>query len=202
MPDTFFSGDFSGTSVQPFPMSPTELVNCMVDAVQSATDDKGDIVSKPKAVKALLPLIGTYTVADAAMVLPLFHGALAVWPALTDEGDECPRFNTLCHVSWLLEEFACLAEASGPLCITGRLYLLEQAAADDAWALPHPVDALRRTRNDTMTQSSGRFSRETFGGLETKSGVPSWLHRAQPKDGDVDYDELRNLFGTPRPQSN
>lgn len=203
MPDTFYSGDapqqnasFAGLN---FPMSPTELVDRMVNAVQSTVNEKGDIISKPAAVKALQPLIGHYTVADAAMALALLHGALAVWPTTTDDDDDCPRFNTLCHVSWLLETFVCFAEASGPLCVTGRLYLLERAAADDAWALPNPEKAMWLVRHDTRKLCRGRFARQTFGGFEKSSGAPSWLCSALSDKESIDFDELNELFGIPTP---
>jgi hypothetical protein len=153
------------------PFNPTSFVFSAIEAVAPLVDVAADKLKSVKTrvdvVRALLPIFGRYTVADAVMAFGLIKIA-----ERAEVDENVPSGNTglpLYEAREALEAFASTARATSPACVSARA-LLAKYACDDGCVLSdaNAVAIQEMHRTDISDLRAGKFYGEAF-------DDPDWL---------------------------
>jgi hypothetical protein len=161
--------------------SPTGFVRKVSDAVSPLMAASGerlrDDVGRVTLAQALMPLFGSFTIADAVFAATILRAAFRVLPDQMPSGKVCRSHGALFEVAELLEDFVAEARASGPDCVHARAYLLEWAEEDDLELCDHNKLAIAKAIvRDSHDLRNGRFRGEKFGGVPEGRIRVFWLY--------------------------
>ena len=174
------------TFAPPSMFKPTEFVSQLVAAVVPTVDTSKEGWSLNPApedemfhcYRALVPFLGDFTVADAALLLPMLYAASDC--DLRDPGsDEDLYFEARGRIRDLVEDFISDAAASTPACVSARAYILN-LPADNKYCHPSEfnVEGMKSiVKRDIERLRSGRFNGQTFGAGRHKE-MPDWFHNS------------------------
>jgi hypothetical protein len=161
--------------------SPTDFVRRVSAAVSPLMAPSGESlradVGRAELARALTPLFGNFTVADAVFAEAILRTAFGALPDETPDGKVCCAHGALFEVAELLEDFIAEASASGPDCVHARAYLLEWAERENLeLAEANKLALAKSIGRDTHSLRNGRFQGETFGGAPSGRIRVVWLY--------------------------
>jgi hypothetical protein len=162
--------------------SPTALVRELIEAVVPTVklhDGRVDYGAKDdrKTFEALRPLLGSYTVADAGLLLQMIYAAGGL---VRDPPENDVESWAMGVVHIMLEDFLAEARASSPECVEVRARIVGMCMDDSR---EHPSECAmngmrERVRWDISDLRSECFYGETFGGTSDDERYPAWLEKS------------------------
>jgi hypothetical protein len=156
-----------------------ELIAAVVPTVKLHEDGRVDYGAKDdqKTFEALRPLLGSYTVADAGLLLQMIYAAGGL---VRDPPENDVESWAMGAVHIMLEDFLAEARASSPECVEVRARIVGMCMDDSR---EHPsecaMNGMREmVRWDLSDLRSECFYGETFGGTSGDERYPAWLEKS------------------------
>lgn len=172
------------------PRGPFALSRAILDAVRPEIERHGVAAvarSHPRAAelyaaafRALVPIVGRYTVADAVLLALALEAVAEMEPSSIRQDADCPVLTALREAINIFGDFIASAAPSSPACVSARAYWIRVHPVDDMLSDANVRDLRLGALHDVTLLRSGDFSDgERFGDSVRERLAPAnWYRRA------------------------